>query len=52
MAWDLGFKLPNNSRLAFGFRRRRYSNACEVDYSLHRRERREVYRSIEAMLDV
>jgi hypothetical protein len=52
MAWDLGFKLPNNSRLAFDLRNRRYSKSCELDYSLHRRERREVYQSIEAILDV
>jgi hypothetical protein len=52
MAWDLGFKLPNNSRMAFDMRNRRYSETCEVDYFLHRKERREVYRSIEAILDV
>ncbi|XP_033610441.1 uncharacterized protein LOC117282931 [Cryptotermes secundus] len=52
MAWDLGFKLPNNTRMAFGMRNRRYSGSCEFDYFLHRKERREVYRSIEAILDV
>ncbi|XP_021934005.1 uncharacterized protein LOC110836757 [Zootermopsis nevadensis] len=52
MAWDLGFKLPNNTRLTFGTRNRRYSKTCEIDYYLHRRERRELYRSIEGILDV
>jgi hypothetical protein len=52
MAWDLGFKLPNNTRQIFGKRRRRYSKTCEVHYFLHRRERREMYRSIEGILDV
>jgi hypothetical protein len=52
MAWDLGFKLPNNTRLAFGSRKRRHSKTCEVDYFLHRRERRQLYHSIEGILDV
>lgn len=51
LAWDLGFRLPNNTRMAFGARGRRYSKSCEVDYFLHRRERRELYRSIEGVLD-
>jgi hypothetical protein len=50
LAWDLGFRLPNNTRMAFGARGRRYSKSCEVDYFLHRRERRELYRSIEGVL--
>jgi hypothetical protein len=52
MSWDLGFKLPNNSRQTFNLRSRRHSNTCEVDYFLHRSERRELYRSIEGILDV
>ncbi|GFG28167.1 hypothetical protein Cfor_08258 [Coptotermes formosanus] len=51
LAWDLGFRLPNNTRMAFGYRGRRYSKSCEVDYFLHRRERRQLYGSIEGILD-
>ncbi|KAJ4431966.1 hypothetical protein ANN_20575 [Periplaneta americana] len=47
MAWDLGFKLPNNSRLAFGGRPRRDGEV----YALHRKERRELYKSVEGILD-
>jgi hypothetical protein len=52
MSWDLGFRLPNNTRLVFGTRKRRHSQIYEVDYFLHRQERREVYRSIEGLLEV
>ena len=51
MAWDMGFRLPNNTGKIFGRKGRRYTNSCEVDYFLHRRERRELYRSIEGILD-
>jgi hypothetical protein len=51
VAWDLGFRLPNNTRKIFGLRGGRDTKSIEVDYFLHRRERRELYRSIEGILD-
>jgi hypothetical protein len=50
---DIGFKLPNNSRLFYGkkppIKRRRGS--LEV-HPLHRTERLELFRNIEGFLDV
>jgi hypothetical protein len=50
---DIGFKLPNNTRLFYGkkppIKRRRSSS--EV-YPLHRKERLELFRNIEGFMSV
>jgi len=50
---DIGFKLPNNTRLFYGRRppikRRRSSSGINP---LHRRERLELFRNIEGLMDV
>jgi len=50
---DIGFKLPNNSRLFYGrkppIKSRRSSSEVNL---LHRRERLELFLNIEALMDV
>jgi hypothetical protein len=45
---DIGFRLPNNSRLFYGKRKR----SSPGYYRLHRRQRLELYRNIEGLLDM
>jgi len=50
---DIGFKLPNNSRLFYGRRPpiKRRSSSSEI-HPLHRRERLELFHNIESFLDL
>jgi hypothetical protein len=50
---DIGFKLPNNTRLISGTKPpiKRGRSSSEVN-PLHRRERLELFRNIEGFLDV
>ncbi|XP_033610440.1 uncharacterized protein LOC117282930 [Cryptotermes secundus] len=45
---DIGFKLPNNSRVFYGSRTRRNQRS----YRLHRSERLELFRNVECLLDL
>ncbi|KAJ9592956.1 hypothetical protein L9F63_015380 [Diploptera punctata] len=59
LSWDLGFKLPNNTGVFLSKRpgpiRKPYAKKRELsEYyfnQLHRRERRDLYRSIEGIID-
>jgi hypothetical protein len=48
---DIGFKLPNSSRLLFGSRAGRGIRSSSERYRLHRSERLELFRNIECLLD-
>ncbi|XP_069694206.1 uncharacterized protein [Periplaneta americana] len=49
---DLGFRLPNNSRTVFNPGARIHKRTMTVNNYLHRRERLELYRNIESLLDM
>jgi hypothetical protein len=48
---DIGFKLPNNSRLFYGKKPNKRRRSSSDVYRLHRSERLELFRNIEGFLD-
>jgi hypothetical protein len=48
---DIGFKLPNNSRLLYGQKPGKRRRSSSDVYRLHRSERLELFRNIEGFFD-